>query len=90
MLWNFLLIEKYLFLLRIIWVLMSIEKNNIIVIGAGIGGLSAAAILSFAGFNVTILEQNKDVDGTVRPGGGMPLAAKSGIDTAKMILKDES
>ena len=30
------------------------------------------------------------VGGTVRPGGGMPLAAKSGIDTAKMILKDES
>ena len=29
------------------------------------------------------------VGGTVRPGGGMPLAAKSGIDTAKMILKDE-
>ena len=42
---------------------MSIEKNNIVVIGAGIGGLSAAAILSFAGFNVTILEQNKDVGG---------------------------
>ena len=29
------------------------------------------------------------VGGTVRPGGGMPLAAKSGIDTAKMILNDE-
>ena len=29
------------------------------------------------------------VGGTVRPGGGMPLAAKSGIDTANMILNDE-
>ena len=30
------------------------------------------------------------VGGTVRPGGGMPLAAKSGINTAKMLLRDES
>ena len=30
------------------------------------------------------------VGGTVRPGGGIPLAAKSGYNTAKLIIKNES
>ena len=30
------------------------------------------------------------VGGTVRPGGGIPLAAKSGLNTAKLIIKNES
>ena len=38
-------------------------KKKAVVIGAGIGGLSAAAVLSFSGFDVTILEQNERVGG---------------------------
>ena len=30
------------------------------------------------------------VGGTVRPGGGIPLAAKSGLNTAKLIIENES
>ena len=30
------------------------------------------------------------VGGTVRPGGGIPLAAKSGYNTANLIIKNES
>tara|TARA_B100000683_G_C12472928_1_gene548425 strand:+ start:16 stop:1476 length:1461 start_codon:yes stop_codon:yes gene_type:complete len=39
------------------------KKKKVVVIGAGIGGLSSAAILSFAGFDVTIIEQNEKVGG---------------------------
>lgn len=48
-------------------------------------------------FNLIVnRKKNKDkklknlyyVGGTVRPGGGIPLAAKSGINTAKMLLSD--
>lgn len=38
-------------------------KNNVIVIGAGIGGLSAAILLQSAGYQVTILEKNAMVGG---------------------------
>ncbi|MEQ8674359.1 MAG: phytoene desaturase family protein [Aggregatilineales bacterium] len=37
--------------------------KNVIVIGAGIGGLSAAIRLSIAGYNVTIYEKNAQVGG---------------------------
>ncbi len=42
---------------------MNDKKKKIVVIGAGIGGLSSAAILSFAGFDVTIIEQNDQIGG---------------------------
>ena len=42
---------------------MNQKKKKVVVIGAGIGGLSSAAILSFAGFDVTIIEQNEKVGG---------------------------
>lgn len=34
------------------------QKKKVIVIGTGMGGLTAAAMLTFSGFEVTILEQN--------------------------------
>jgi phytoene desaturase len=41
-------------------------KKKIIIIGAGIGGLAAAAFLGKAGFDVTVLEKNKTVGGRAR------------------------
>lgn len=38
-------------------------KKNIIIIGSGIGGLGAAALLSKAGHNVTVIEKNKTLGG---------------------------
>ena len=40
-------------------------KNEIIIIGAGLGGLSAACRLAKSGFSVTILEKNETVGGKV-------------------------
>ena len=39
------------------------KKKNVVVIGAGFGGLAVAALLSHAGFHVTVIEQNS------QPGG---------------------
>ena len=39
------------------------KKKKVVIIGAGIGGLSTAAILSFSGFDVTILEKNNHIGG---------------------------
>ncbi len=39
--------------------------KSIIVIGAGIGGLAAAIRLAHAGYDVTVLEQNPQVGGTI-------------------------
>ncbi|MCY3781733.1 MAG: phytoene desaturase family protein [Chloroflexi bacterium] len=39
--------------------------RSIIVIGAGVGGLAAAIRLAYAGFEVTVLEKNRQVGGTL-------------------------
>ena len=44
---------------------MKASKKNIIVIGAGIGGLSVSALMQARGYNVTLLEKNST------PGGKM-------------------
>ncbi len=46
--------------------------SNLIVIGAGIGGISAAARLARAGYNVTLLEKN------AAPGGRVALLEREG------------
>lgn len=41
-------------------------KKNVIIIGAGIGGLATAALLSKQGYTVTIVEKNTEVGGRAR------------------------
>lgn len=45
---------------------VSIKKKKIIIVGAGLGGLSAAALLAKAGFDVLVLEKNATVGGRAR------------------------
>jgi phytoene dehydrogenase-like protein len=52
----------------------SIEGKNIIIIGSGIGGLSAGIILSLLSFRVTVVEKN------TLPGGLMRSYRRAGID----------
>jgi phytoene desaturase len=42
------------------------QKRTCIVVGAGISGLAAAAILAQKGLNVTVLEKNETVGGRAR------------------------
>jgi phytoene dehydrogenase-like protein len=42
---------------------MSVSRSDVIVIGAGISGLTAAALLAKSGLNVKLLEQH------YQPGG---------------------
>lgn len=58
------------------------EKNAIIVIGAGIGGMTAAAHLAKRGYRVTILEKND------RPGGRCDRISRDGhhFDTGPTLL----
>jgi all-trans-retinol 13,14-reductase len=43
-----------------------IEGNNIVIIGAGVGGLSAGILLKILGGNVTIVEKNRAAGGLMR------------------------
>lgn len=54
---------RYLSKTDYVKVLMS---NKIVVIGAGVGGLGAAALLGQKGFEVTVLEKNVDIGGRGR------------------------
>lgn len=49
------------------------DKEEIIVVGAGIAGLSAAIVLQHSGYQVTIYEQN------IQPGGKMARIEKDGF-----------
>jgi phytoene dehydrogenase-like protein len=51
-----------------------IKGKNIVIIGSGVGGLSAGILLSHMGYHVTILEKN------ARPGGLMRSYARHGMD----------
>lgn len=42
------------------------EKKKIVVIGAGFGGLAAAALLAKSGFKVTVVEKNEQAGGRAR------------------------
>ncbi|MFP4152828.1 MAG: phytoene desaturase family protein [Alkalispirochaeta sp.] len=41
-------------------------KNTVIVVGGGVGGLAAAALLGKQGYDVTVLEQNPFLGGRMR------------------------
>lgn len=43
-----------------------LSQKNILIIGSGIGGLSAAIILAKLGFEVTVLEKNRQAGGLLR------------------------
>lgn len=43
------------------------KSKNIVIVGAGPGGLAAGMILSHRGFNVTVLEKQNEVGGRNRP-----------------------
>ena len=49
--------------------------NRIVVVGAGIGGLTTAALLAKAGLDVTVLEAH------VYPGGSRERSTTRGIDS---------
>ncbi len=51
-----------------------IEGNNIVVIGAGVGGLSAGILLALLGYRVTVVEKNAE------PGGLMRSYKRRGFD----------
>ena len=51
-----------------------VEGKNIVIIGSGIGGLSAGIFLSLLNFKVTVVEKNP------LPGGLMRSYRRSGID----------
>ncbi|MFO7568949.1 MAG: NAD(P)/FAD-dependent oxidoreductase [Smithellaceae bacterium] len=51
-----------------------IEGKNIVIIGAGVGGLSAGILLSHLGYRVTVVEKNRE------PGGLMRSYTRGGID----------
>lgn len=57
-------------------------KKNVVIIGAGLGGLFTGAILSKEGFNVTLLEQNSTI------GGGLQTFRRFGenFDTGMHII----
>ena len=52
----------------------SVAGKNIVIIGSGVGGLSAGIILSLLNYNVTVVEKNP------LPGGLMRSYRRSGID----------
>ena len=58
------------------------KTNNVIVIGAGIGGLTAATHLAKAGLDVTVIEKND------QPGGRCDRISKDGhhFDTGPTLL----
>ncbi|HRS84043.1 MAG TPA: NAD(P)-binding protein, partial [Smithellaceae bacterium] len=51
-----------------------VEGNHTVIIGSGVGGLSAGILLSLLGFRVTVVEKNNE------PGGLMRSYLRRGID----------
>ncbi|KAJ7766379.1 hypothetical protein DFH07DRAFT_881387 [Mycena maculata] len=65
---------------------MSTEKPSVAIIGAGVGGLSVAAVLHKAGFNqatVTVYERDPDRDARAHLGSCLDLHTESGIAAMK-------
>jgi phytoene desaturase len=64
--------------------------KNIIIIGAGLGGLAAACRLAKAGFSVTVLEKNAAVGGKVNlvEAGGYKFDTGASLLTMRHVLED--
>ena len=64
--------------------------KSIIIIGAGLGGLSAACRLAKAGFSVTVLEKNAAVGGKVNfvEAGGYKFDTGASLLTMRHVLED--
>ena len=64
--------------------------KNIIIIGAGLGGLAAACRLAKAGFSVTVLEKNAAVGGKVNfvEAGGYKFDTGASLLTMRHVLDD--
>ncbi|HEX8197965.1 MAG TPA: phytoene desaturase family protein [Pyrinomonadaceae bacterium] len=64
--------------------------KKVIVIGAGLGGLSAAIRLAALGFSVTILEKNSNVGGKVNfiESGGYKFDTGASLLTMRHVLKE--
>ena len=45
---------------------MEAKKQEVVIVGSGIGGLICGAILSMNGFHVTVLERNKQIGGNLQ------------------------
>lgn len=64
--------------------------KEIIIIGAGLGGLAAACRLAKAGFSVTVLEKNEKVGGKVNfvESGGYKFDTGASLLTMRHVLED--
>jgi len=64
--------------------------NNVIVIGAGLGGLSVAVRLAKSGFSVTVLEKNETVGGKVNSleADGYKFDTGASLLTMRHVLED--
>lgn len=65
-------------------------KRRVIIIGAGIGGLTAAIRLASAGYSVIMLEQQKEVGGKLQRIEGQGYAFDRGPSTMTMIHRFET
>lgn len=64
--------------------------KNVIIIGAGLGGLSAACRLAKAGFSVTVLEKNEKIGGKVNllESNGYKFDTGASLLTMRHVLED--
>ena len=61
---------------------MQKENEHIVIVGAGIGGLVSALLLSHQGFKVTVIEKNESPGGKLRA-----LSSREGpIDAGPTVL----
>lgn len=67
---------------------MKRAQDRVVVVGAGIGGLSSAIALAGAGVGVTVIERRGDPGGKMRtvPAGGVPVDSGPTVFTMKWVF----
>lgn len=65
------------------------QSDHVVIIGAGIGGLTAAALLASRGFDVTVIEKEATVGGKLRTlsPGGRPIDAGPTVFTMRWVFE---